>query len=139
MRLVSLFAASCLLVGLTGCVIGSSSDLPKDTTPVAGNGTLIIDWTIDGSTDPNRCNQSSSETLEILIVPADGRQERSFSQACDLFAASIDLAPGDYSASAVLVDAGGNARTTTLDIDPFRILGDDELSTPIDFPASSFF
>jgi hypothetical protein len=138
MRLVSLLAASCLLVGLTGCVIGSSSDLPEGTIPVAGDGTLIIDWTIDGSTDPNRCNQSSSETLEILVVPADGGRARSFTQACDLFAASIDLAPGDYSASAVLVDAYGKARTTTLAIDPFRILGNDELSTPIDFPASSF-
>ena len=137
MRLVSLFAASCLVIGLTGCLV-STSDGPVDVGG-ASDGTLILDWTIDGSTDPDRCNQSSSETLEIIVVPLNGRQSRSFSQTCDLFATSIDLAPGDYEASALLVDSAGQARTTTLDIDPFRIIGNDELSIPIDFPASSFF
>ena len=49
------------------------------------------------------------------------------------------LAPGSCSASAVLVDANGKARTTQIDIDPFTLRGDDELHAPIDLPASSFF
>ena len=139
MRLSPLISASVFLLGLGGCVVRSTSDPPiVDTSPVVVDGTWILDWTIDGSTDPNRCNQSSSTTLEILVEPSAGGQASSYSSWCDSFAASIDLAPGDYFATAVLVDAGGNARTTTLDIDPFRILGNDELRTPIDFPASSF-
>ncbi len=98
----------------------------------------MLDWTINGSTDSNQCNQASATRLEIIVDPGVG-QPSTFSQDCDAFATSITLAPGRYSASAVLVDASGSARTTQIDIDPFTIRGDDELHTPIDFPASSFF
>jgi hypothetical protein len=138
MRLVPLFAVSCLVaVGLSACAIGSTTP-SEETVPVVAEGTLFIDWTIDDSTGPNRCNQSSSPTLQIVVVPSDGGRTRSFSQPCDEFATSISLAPGTYSARALLVDAAGNARTTTVAIDSFRILGNDDLSTPIDFPADSF-
>jgi hypothetical protein len=99
---------------------------------------LVVDWTINGSTDGNQCNQASATRLEIIVDSGVG-QPSTFSQDCEAFAARISLAPGRYSASAVLVDANGNARTTQVDIDPFRIFGNDELHTPIDFPASSFF
>lgn len=137
MQLTSLFVGSCLLLGLSGCFVSTSNE-PVDTTPLAGEGTLVIDWTINGSTDPNQCNQASASKLEIIVVPDVGRSS-TFSQDCDLFGASIPLDPGVYSASALLVDSSGDARTTTVDIDPFTIRGDDELHTPIDFPASSFF
>lgn len=136
MRLVSLFASSCVALALSGCVVSTSND-PIDT-PAAGDGTLVIDWTINGTTDPNQCSQSSAATLEIIVVPDVGKS-MTFSQDCELFGASIPLAPGRYSASALLVTSSGDARTTTIDIDPFTIYGDDELHTPIDFPADSFF
>jgi hypothetical protein len=139
MRLISLFVGSCLLLALSGCVVHTSSDPIVDAPPVVGDGLLVIDWTINGSTDPNQCSQASATTLEIIVDPADGRPPSTYSQDCEAFATSISLAPGRYSASAVLVDANGTSRTTQLDIDPFRILGNDELHTPIDFPASSFY
>lgn len=134
MRLVSLFASTCLALGLSGCFVSTTND------PVVSDdqGALVVDWTINGSTDPNQCNQSSAATLEIIVVPDSGKS-MTFSQDCDLFGASITLEPGRYSASALLVDSSGKARTTTVDIDPFTIRGNDELHTPIDFPASSFF
>jgi hypothetical protein len=138
MKLTSLFASSCLLVALSGCVVRTSTDPIVDTPVVAGDGVLVVDWTINGSTDGNQCNQASATRLEIIVDPGVG-QPSTFSQDCEAFATSISLAPGRYSASAVLVDASGNARTTQVDIDPFRIFGNDELHTPIDFPASSFF
>jgi hypothetical protein len=135
MRLVYLFASSCVALALSACTVNTSSDPP---VIVAGDGVLVIDWTINGSTDPNQCNQASASRLEIIVDPGVG-QASTFSQDCDAFATSITLEPGNYSASAVLVDANGTARTTQVDIDPFTIRGDDELHTPIDFPASSFF
>lgn len=137
MRLTSLFASSCLFLGLSGCFVSTTND-PVDTTPLPGEGTLVVDWTINGSTDPNQCNQASATRLEIIVVPDVGPSSR-FSQDCELFGASIPLDPGGYSASALLVDADGNARTTTITIDAFTLRGNDELHTPIDFPASSFF
>lgn len=128
-------ASSCLALALSGCFVGTTSDPP---TVVVGDGALVIDWTINGSTDPNQCNQASATTLEIIVDPGAG-QPSAFSPDCEAFGATITLAPGRYSASAVLVDANGTARTTQVDIDPFTIRGDDELHAPIDFPASSFF
>jgi len=135
MRLTSLLVSSCLLIGLSGCVVSTNDPTGG---AIVGDGTLVVDWTISGSTDPNLCNQSSATTLEIIVVPESG-QSSTFSQDCEAFGTSITLAPGNYSASALLVDSNGNARTTTVDIDPFTIRGDDELHTPIDFPSSSFF
>jgi hypothetical protein len=128
-----LFASSCVALALTGCVVSST----PDPVVVTADGALVIDWTIDGTTDPNECSQSSSATLEIIVDPGVG-QPTTFSQDCEAFGASITLAPGSYSASAVLVDANGKARTTQIDIDPFTIRGNDELHTPINFPANSF-
>ena len=135
MRLTSLFVGSCLLLGLSACVVSSTDPTGGG---VVGDGTLVVDWTINGSTDPNLCNQSSADTLQIIVVPDVG-DPMTFSQDCEAFATSIDLAPGHYSASALFVDSNKKARTTTVDIDPFTIRGDDELHTPIDFPSSSFF
>ena len=134
MRLVSWFASSCVALALSGCVLGSTTDPP---IVAVGEGALVIDWTINDTTDPNQCSQASATRLEIIVDPGVG-QPSMFSQDCTSFATSIMLAPGRYSASAVLVDANGKARTTQIDIDPFTIRGNDELHTPINFPASSF-
>ena len=136
MRSLSLFASSCIALALTGCFVGTSRSDPP--VVVVGDGALVIDWTINGVTDPNQCRQASATTLEIIVVPSGGLAS-TFSQDCEAFATSITLAPGTYSASAVLVDADGTARTTQIDIDPFTLHGDDELHAPINFPASSFF
>ena len=137
MRLTSLFASSCLFLGLSGCFVSTTND-PVDTGPLPGESALVVDWTINGSTDPNQCNQASATTLEITVVPDVGASS-TFSQDCELFGASIVLEPGSYSASALLIDADGNARTTTVPISPFTLRGNEELHTPIDFPASSFY
>ena len=135
MRLMPLFASSCVALALSGCVFGTTSDPP---VVLNGDGVLVLDWTINGSTESNQCHQASATRLEIIVDPGVG-QPSTFSQDCDAFATSIALEPGRYSASAVLVDVNGSARTTQVDIDPFTIRGDDELHTPIDFPANSFF
>jgi hypothetical protein len=129
-----LFASSCVALALAGCVVTSS---PAPVV-VTGDGALVIDWTIDGTTDPNRCFDNSATRLEIIVDPGVG-QPTTFSPDCEAFGISIALSPGSYSASAVLVDANGKARTTQIDIDPFTIRGNDELHTPINFPADSFF
>lgn len=109
------------------------------TVPSTTQGNLRVDWTIDGSTDPNRCNQSGVSGIEISVTTAGGANAGSYQQQCQTFATSIALDPGDYSAFAVLIDGAGQPRTTAVPIAPFTIRGNDELRIPIDFPASSFF
>ena len=121
-------ALLCLLA--PACSVETRSE-PAPAPVVVADGTLVVDWTINGTTDPNQCNQGAVTTI-------DGGFVGEFQQACSAFATSINLAPGSYTASAVLVDARGTDRTTEIPIDAFTIRDNSELDVPIDFPASSF-
>jgi hypothetical protein len=118
---------------ITGCIVHDDGP-PRDR-----DGTLVVDWTISNTTDPARCNESNADSIEVTVNDLNGDNIGTFEQDCSAFAESISLQPGDYTASAVLVDANGKARTTAVPINRFTIFGADELDIPIDFPADSFF
>jgi len=125
-------------VALPGCVV-AADDAPHGHPVGVGSGALVLDWTIDGGKDPDQCDQSDSTTIDITITTDGGAEFGEYEQACGAFATTIDLPPGHYHASAVLTDAGGHDRTTAVQTGGFDIYGDDELSVPVDFPASSFY
>jgi hypothetical protein len=134
-NLAALFFPAVLLLS-AGCFVGTTPEAtPVDPGPVVVDGTLIVDWTISGTRDPAQCQQGGSPTIDIVISGVGGGE---FQQDCGAFATSIRLAPGSYSATAVLIDSSGRDRTTELRIDPFVIHGNDQLTIPIDFPADSF-
>jgi hypothetical protein len=116
----------------TGCVVEHGGPPPPD------DGTLRVDWTVDGSPDPNLCNQANAMTLDLAVYDDGGNSVGDFQTDCAAFAITVGLAPGRYSASARLLDSGNGVRTTTVDISPFVIDSNTELDVPIDFPASSF-
>lgn len=122
---------------LPGCFVETADPGPGPV--VVDTGTLVLDWTIDGTTDPDECDQSGSRTLDVTVTRADGANAGEFQEGCRAFATSIDLPPGTYSAEAVLLDSSGADRTTSVHIHTFDILGGDELSIPIDFSAGSFY
>ena len=137
MRSASTWLALILLTaGAAGCTVTTESPPPAQV--VVADGTLTVDWTIDEAKDSNLCAQSSTDTIEVRVTDAAGGSAGTYEQSCDAFATSISLPPGDYSATAVLLDGGGAVRTTTVSMSPFSIHGGDELVVPIDFPASSF-
>ena len=106
------------------------SDLP---------GTLVVDWTIDGSVDPDECDQGDAAFFTISVFTMRGAHVGDFTDHCAAFVTSLSLVAGSYYADALLEDPDGNPRTTVVRIDPFTIFGDDTLSIPVDFPASSFY
>jgi hypothetical protein len=134
--------AACLafLALATGC---TASVEPIDNTPppviVVATGTLTVDWTINGTKDPNQCAQGAAAAIQISVTDSNGFSAGTFQQSCSVFATSITLNAGTYTAGATLIDAVGTPRTTTVNINPFTIQGNDDLNTPIDFPASAFF
>lgn len=107
--------------------------------PTESTGTLVVEWTIRAGTDPGDCSLAGAAAIRIHVVTIDVVDAGTYEQACGAFATSITLAPGTYEASALLVDAGGGGRTTSVPIQAFTILGADVLTIPIDFPANSFF
>ena len=83
-------------------------------------------------------HERGDDVIDVTVQTASGADMGKFQTDCGGFSTSIDLPAGSYVASAVLVDASGNDRTTPVDLNPFRIRGDDVRTTPIDFPAGSF-
>lgn len=131
MKHADAFAIVCALA------VGCSSNA-QPAVVVAGDGTLTLDWTINGTKDPDQCTQGAATTLDVTVDTIDGVPAGEFQQACDAFATTIHLAPGSYTGSAVLLAANGRDRTTTIQLDAFTIRSDEDLNVPIDFPARSF-
>jgi len=134
--LTALFAASCTVQ--TSDPAPTAVVVPASPTPVSG--TVVFAWTVQGTTDPNGCIQTGAESIAIDVdLPEAPGAGGSYRQTCALFETSISLAPGTYTARALLVDPPCASRTTVLEVNPFTIAGNDELRIPIDFPFSSFF
>jgi len=130
-----IFACLCCSV-LAGCIVETNDSAPAT---VIDSGSLVLDWTIDGSKNPDQCDQSDSATLDITVTTLSGSLAGEFQESCRAFATTVDLQPGSYNAEAVLLDPAGRDRTTAVRTGPFTIYGNDELSVPVDFPASSFY
>ena len=129
----SILVAVASSVVATGCFVGSDS-APSS----APDGTLTVDWTINGVKDADQCQQSAATSIDVTVETMDGSPMGEFQERCAVFATSIDLPPGRYAASALLLDDHGGDRTTSVPIDPFTILENSDLDVPIDFPARSF-
>ena len=122
--------------GLSGCTVETN-----DRGPIVGadSGSLVVDWTVDGVKDPDECDLSNSTTIDIIVTTENGAPAGEYQQSCSVFATTIHLAAGRYTADAVLLDESGRERTTAVPIRDFSILGGDQLTIPIDFGASSFY
>lgn len=129
----------CAGLALPSACFVSTNDQSAPAPPAVASGTLTVDWSIDGSKDPNVCNQSNVSQIRISVFVASGRSAGTFDQDCSAFATGIPLARGDYTADAVLLDPSGAVRTTAVPIAPFTIRGNDNLDVPVDFPRDSFF
>jgi hypothetical protein len=121
---------------LLACTVQTSAPAPAPA-PIA-DGTLALDWTLNGVADPNQCSQAVSASLVVDVF--DGAGAYAHREApCDAFVTDISLPPTAYTAKAKLVDGAGNPRTTTIDVNPFTIVEGATLRIPVEFPASSFF
>lgn len=123
---------------VTACGQGGGSFGGGETTVVNdAQGTLVVDWTIDGTKEPAECQQGAATTLDVTVGSSNDYSHE-YQADCAAFSTSIDLPAGSYTATAVLVDDAGNDRTTPIDINPFRIHDSEVFTAPIDFPAGSF-
>jgi hypothetical protein len=130
----AVFATTIVASGLPACTVQTSPPAPA---PIV-DGTLAFDWTINGVTDPNQCNQSVSVSLAVDVFDSAGLYAHQ-EAPCDAFATDISLPPSAYTAKAKLVDGAGNPRTSTIDVDPFTMVEGTTLRVLVEFPASSFY
>jgi hypothetical protein len=128
---------------MQGCILAVEDDEDDepltydDSVVLYEDGSLILDWTIDGSKDPFECTQSDVDQIHIVIAEP-GYDDREFEQDCEAFETEIPLPPGEYDGYTWLLDFDGNARTTELDLGVLSIFEGESRVIEIDFPSDSF-
>jgi hypothetical protein len=134
--LPSVLTACALASLVTACSNGD--DAQDDQLVGNADGTVTVEWTVGGSTDSAACAAQGASQIEIDVYDQSGAQVGSYPEPCTDGSYVISLSPGRFSATAHLLDATGQARTTVVDIDPFDIVDDTNFTIPVDFPISSF-
>jgi len=106
---------------------------------VVPTGTAIMDWTIDGNKDPSQCRATGAATFHVALYGSNGAFAGEYVQDCTTFATTIDgLAADTYTGNADLLDSGGSARTTSVNLQPFDVVGGTSITVALDFPSNSF-
>lgn len=102
------------------------------------DGTLVVDWTVEGSKAPSACRDTGADAISVVIVSGQGRGAVELVELCESFEARLALAPGSYFIEATLVGADGAALTTTVTDRPYVYSADLTVSA-FDFPTDSFY
>jgi len=133
------FCGTCLAVALPGCFVQASSDAPPPPPPPPSVGQLTLRWTVDEMVDGNVCIMGQASAIDIVLAMTDGQPAGEYQASCSDFSTNMStLRSGDYVGTARLIGSAGQARTTTLQMNPFAIVSGSQLVIEIDFPASSF-
>lgn len=118
--------------------LGCSTTVSEPPPPPAGE--ALMQWSVEEATDPDACSAHGATTFHVSLYNAAGGFAGEWVQDCTAFATTIyGLDPDDYTGHAELTDSDGNARTTSVSLQPFTVVGDTSTSVSIDFPADSFF
>ena len=136
-----LFACFAVALGAAGCTVQTTDPGPPVVLPPPADiGSLTLRWTVNGTTDPNTCLLGGATTFDVSLTTTSGQFAGQYQASCGAFATNIsNLAADTYGGAARLLDGAGRARTTTIDIDTFNILGNSSLIVDLDFPANSFY
>jgi hypothetical protein len=121
---------------VTGC--GGGGEAVVTTVPDR-SGSVTFRWSVDGSFDPRACDAFFVDSARIDLYDANGAPINTTFVDCRAFTATINLAPGRYSARIEMVDVNNEPRSTSLPIQPFTIVSDTNLNIDSDFPRDSFF
>jgi hypothetical protein len=132
------FCGVWLAVGLPGCLVEASSNGPPPPPPPTV-GQLTLRWTVDEVADGNVCIMGQAAAIDIALSTTDGQPAGQFQADCTAFSANMStLQPGEYVGAVRLIGSNGQARTTTLQVNPFTIVSGSQLVIDVDFPADSF-
>ena len=103
-------------------------------------GMLQVDWTIASGPASAQCNTYGAVNIAINLLDSSGNLYGSTtSAACSAQTTSVsNLAPGNYTVNAKLVDANGQAVSSTASASAVTITAGAKKEQAFDFPASSF-
>jgi hypothetical protein len=123
---------------LAGHALGCTS--AGYTTPPPSPGRAIVQWSVAQTTDPASCDAHGATTFHVTLYNGVGTFAGEWVQDCSAFATTIyGLDPDDYTGHAELTDSAAGARTTSVSIRQFTIVGNSSTTVTIDFPTDSFY
>ena len=129
-----------LAATLSGCVAQTDDAGHGSEAVVASDsGWLIVNFTIDGSSDPEQCDKLGASVIGVKVAATDGTPTGEFQQTCPAFYSTIALSPGTYSASVALLDSEGGSRTSSVALQGLEIVGGSPLEIPLDFPTHALY
>jgi hypothetical protein len=110
------------------------------TTPVAGTGTLTINWTIANSADASLCASHSAQTMSIQIFNASNIQYGSATTVdCSALTASIvGLPAGTYTIQVQMLDVNGASISSLVGPLTETLTSGEVTTQAIDFPDEAF-
>jgi hypothetical protein len=130
---LALFALS---AAAAGCV-AEAAILPTPIGP--SSGTLTQRWSIGGSFDPNVCAIYGADRMELVVTDTAGNVVARAYQPCTEMEMTLTLPEGSYVGDAVLIAADNRDVSTTLPLQPFRVLAGTDTFIDTDFPTSSMY
>jgi len=138
-KLLGILACAALPVALGGCAVEAGGTVGPGPGPAPTSGALTVRWSIDGSFDPNLCDVYTAPTMDVRVLSQNDGRLYEQTADCHSFSTTVSLPVGDYTANATLLDPGGHARTTTVNLSPFTVSSGGDVVQDADFPRSSFF
>ncbi len=128
---------ACLItIAVALASLGQGCFFSADSGP--GDGTLTLEWSIAGYTDPIDCYDNRADYLELVVYDRFDRYVAEVEAPCDAFNVSIDLPDGLYNADATLIDTFDRAATVTFPLDQLDVRSGTELVVPLDFRYRDF-
>lgn len=133
---LALFSTASTALLASACTVQTTPPILVSQAP----GAVVVDWTIRGSKDVGDCQVSGATTIHVALADSSGRLPMEYLQDCAAFATTIGgLVPDLYTGTVELLDASGNARTTSVNLAPFNVVANTTTTLGVDFPANSFF
>ncbi len=101
------------------------------------SGTLVVDWTVDGTKDPQACRDFGVDRVSVVLRTRSGAFVEELRPLCERFETALELVPARYLVDAVLLDFERFELTTTVFADA-SVYDFETTIVPVGFPSDSF-
>ena len=136
-RHVAMFAVAVSAATLIACSGDAEDQTTTSTNGTEPEGQVTLNWTINGSTDPQTCDSTGSQSFYVAVHDANGGNSL-FESTCATHATKISLPPGTYTASTFLLDGQNRPQTRTIELAKFTVETGGSSAQTVDFASGSF-
>jgi hypothetical protein len=131
-NLVALFGAVLVFGSIPAC--DSAID---EAVPEPGTGTVVQNWTIEGSSELRKCAQVGAAQMRIVLFDTDETLYATQLAPCEAFTLTRVVRAQPYRAIAGFFDAAGNSVSETKDLGSFEVHANTTTTIAVDFAGAA--